>query len=95
MSLKRRIATWTARIDVGFAQAFGARRLDTLALIFQRTVAFLVVHALGLSVVILVAPTVLEKCGYDHGLCAMVTNFSRIMLPSIFVDAINRYAPKT
>lgn len=61
-----------------------------LALIFQRTVAFLMTHAIGLSAVILVVPIALTKIESDPQLISLVGTFSQALLPSIFFDAINR-----
>ncbi len=72
-------------------QAYGAGRVDSLALIFQRTVAFLASHCVGLTLLVLALPTLLQAAGEDPDLCQRVGSFSRALLLGIWLDVANRY----
>ena len=72
------------------SQAFGAGQLDSLSLIYQRTVAFLGTHCVGLTLLVLSLPALLEALGEDPRICAEVGVFSRALLPGIWLDILNR-----
>ncbi len=71
-------------------QAFGAGQIDSLSLIYQRTVAFLAVHCCGLTLLVLSLPTILQAVGEDPGICHKVAIFSRALLPGVWFDILNR-----
>ena len=75
-------------------QAFGAGRIDSLAPLWQRTVAFLAVHCVGLTGVVLALPLLLRALGFDPHICGTVATFSRALLPAVWLDIVNRQASR-
>jgi hypothetical protein len=71
-------------------QAFGAGQIDSLALIYQRTVAFLGAHCIGLTLLVLGLPMLLQAVGEDPLICAKVGVFSRALLPGVWLDVFSR-----
>jgi len=71
-------------------QAFGAGQIDSLAMIYQRTVAFLGAHCIGLTLLVISLPTLLKAVGEDPNICVKVGVFSRALLPGVWLDILNR-----
>lgn len=71
-------------------QAYGAGQIASLVIIFQRTVAFLATHCLGLTLVLLTLPTALQIAGEDAEICRSMGKFSRGLLLGVWLDVLNR-----
>ena len=79
-------------LQITSVQAFGAGQIDSLATIWQRTVAFLGVHCVGLTAVVVSIPHILPTLGWDPALCKNMAIYTLALVPSIWLDVLNRYA---
>ena len=80
------------RVSVCLQQAYGSGNLDALPIIFQRSVAFMLAHCVPLSGLLLLAPRVLDLVGEPSPLCAAVRRFMLLLLPLLWLDAVDRFA---
>ena len=71
-------------------QAYGAGRIDSLAIIFQRTVGFLGSHCVGLTLLLLSLPSILQAAGEDAAICISLGAYSRALLLGVWLDVLNR-----
>lgn len=79
-------------IEALFVQAFGAGQVNSLAIIFQRTVAFLATHCFLLTLLVLSFPSILQAAGEDADIIRSLKAFSRALLLNIWLDVFNRSA---
>ena len=51
-------------------------------------------HCVGLTGVVLALPLLLAALGFDPRICGTVATFSRALLPTVWLDILNRQAPR-
>ncbi|KAK9815228.1 hypothetical protein WJX72_000308 [[Myrmecia] bisecta] len=77
-------------LDTQASQAFGSGNFAALPVILQRCVYFLLLHCAPLTVAFMSVPAVLRALGQEAQLCNMVAVYTLGLLPSLWLDAINR-----
>ncbi|GLI63431.1 hypothetical protein VaNZ11_006320 [Volvox africanus] len=77
-------------LDTLAAQAWGAGKERRLPLLLQRTVLFLWLHCVLISVAMLLLPAGLHVLGQDPALSAMVWKYLLALLPSVWLEALSR-----
>ena len=71
-------------------QAFGAHRFDQLGTIFQRTVAFCMVHCVPMNIMFAALPWLLKAMGQQPALISRVTQYLLAMIPTVYLHSIIR-----
>lgn len=72
-------------------QAFGARQFQELAVIFQRTIAWLLLHCVPVSLLFVALPWLLRAIGQPAELCSQVDVYVICLLPTMFLNALISY----
>lgn len=77
-------------LDTYASQAAGSGSHAALAVIFQRTVLFLLLHALPITALFFGLPALLRTLGQPAELCDRVGPYLAALAPAVWIDAVYR-----
>lgn len=66
---------------------------EALPVIFQRTSMLMLAHCIPITLVQLAVPELLRLAGEDPELCRLASAYAIRLLPSLYIEALSRFAP--